>query len=60
MPNGACLVASGLQSAEIAERLRLAPDAVTAHVQSTLAKLDTRMRAHAVAIALVSGRIKGI
>jgi DNA-binding CsgD family transcriptional regulator len=54
------LVASGLQSAEIAERLRLAPDAVTAHVQSTLAKLDTRMRAHAVAIALVSGRIKGI
>ncbi len=51
------LVASGLQSGEIAERLYLSPETVKSHVHNALAKLGAHTRAHAVAIALVTGQI---
>jgi DNA-binding CsgD family transcriptional regulator len=50
-------VASGLQSAEIAERLFLSPETVKSHVHNALGKLGAHTRAHAVAIALVTGQI---
>ncbi|MET0557524.1 MAG: LuxR C-terminal-related transcriptional regulator [Solirubrobacterales bacterium] len=51
------LVASGLQSAEIAEFLFLSPETVKSHVRNALEKLGAHTRAHAVAIALVMGQI---
>ena len=51
------LVASGLQSGEIAERLFLSPETVKSHVHNALGKLGAHTRAHAVAIALVTGQI---
>lgn len=51
------LVASGLQSVEIAERLFLSPETVKSHVHNALGKLGAHTRAHAVAIALVTGQI---
>jgi DNA-binding CsgD family transcriptional regulator len=51
------LVASGLQSGDIAERLFLSPETVKSHVHNSLGKLGARTRAHAVAIALVTGQI---
>lgn len=51
------LVASGLQSSEIAERLFLSPETVKSHVHNALGKLGAHTRAHAVAIALVTGQI---
>lgn len=51
------LVASGLQSGDIAERLFLSPETVKSHVQNALGKLGAHTRAHAVAIALVTGQI---
>ncbi|HEX5712996.1 MAG TPA: LuxR C-terminal-related transcriptional regulator [Solirubrobacterales bacterium] len=51
------LVASGLQSGDIAERLFLSPETVKSHVHNALEKLGAHTRAHAVAIALVRGQI---
>jgi DNA-binding CsgD family transcriptional regulator len=51
------LVASGLQSADIAELLFLSPETVKSHVHNALEKLGAHTRAHAVAIALVTGQI---
>jgi PAS domain S-box-containing protein len=51
------LVASGLQSGDIAERLFLSPETVKSHVHNALVKLGAHTRAHAVAIALVTGQI---
>jgi DNA-binding CsgD family transcriptional regulator len=51
------LVASGLQSGGVAERLFLSPETVRSHVQNALAKLGARTRAHGVAVALVTGEI---
>jgi PAS domain S-box-containing protein len=51
------LVASGLQSADIAERLFLSPETVKSHVQNAMGKLGAHTRAHGVAIALVTGQI---
>ena len=51
------LVASGLQSADIAERLFLSPETVKSHVHNALGKLGAHTRAHGVAIALVTGQI---
>lgn len=51
------LVASGLQSADIAERLFLSPETIKSHVHNALGKLGAHTRAHAVAIALVTGQI---
>ena len=51
------LVASGLQSGDIAEFLALSPETVKSHVHNALEKLGAHTRAHAVAIALVTGQI---
>jgi DNA-binding CsgD family transcriptional regulator len=51
------LVASGLQSGDIAERLFLSPETVKSHVHNALGKLGAHTRAHGVAIALVTGQI---
>ncbi|HEY4779448.1 MAG TPA: LuxR C-terminal-related transcriptional regulator [Solirubrobacterales bacterium] len=51
------LVASGLQSGDIAERLFLSPETVKSHVHNALGKLGAHTRAHAVAIALITGQI---
>jgi PAS domain S-box-containing protein len=51
------LVASGLQSGDIAESLFISPETVKSHVHNALEKLGANTRAHAVAIALVSGQI---
>jgi DNA-binding CsgD family transcriptional regulator len=51
------LVASGLQGGDIAERLFLSPETVKSHVHNAMAKLGAHTRAHAVAIALVTGQI---
>ena len=51
------LVASGLQSGDIATRLFLSPETVKTHVQNAMGKLGSHTRAHAVAIALVTGEI---
>jgi DNA-binding CsgD family transcriptional regulator len=52
------LVASGLQGGDVAERLFLSPETVKSHVHNVMAKLGASTRAHAVAIALVSGEIR--
>jgi DNA-binding CsgD family transcriptional regulator len=51
------LVASGLQSGDIAELLFLSPETVKSHVHNALERLGAHTRAHAVAIALVTGQI---
>jgi PAS domain S-box-containing protein len=51
------LVASGLHSGDVAERLFLSPETVKSHVQNAMGKLGAHTRAHGVAIALVTGQI---
>jgi DNA-binding NarL/FixJ family response regulator len=51
------LVASGLESKEIARELFLSHDTVRTHVAHSLAKLGARSRAQAVAIAVRRGLI---
>jgi two-component system nitrate/nitrite response regulator NarL len=51
------LVASGLESKEIARELFLSHDTVRTHVAHTLAKLGARSRAQAVGIAVRRGLI---
>lgn len=51
------LVASGLQSGDLAERLFVSPETVKSHVHNAMGKLGAHTRAHAVAIALVTGQI---
>ncbi len=51
------LVASGLRSDEIAARLLLSPSTIKSHVANGMSKLGVRTRAHAVAVALVTGEI---
>ncbi|MEA2346386.1 MAG: hypothetical protein QOG62_173 [Thermoleophilaceae bacterium] len=51
------LVASGLKSGEIAEHLFLSSETVKSHVQNIMSKLGVHTRAHAVALALVTGQI---
>jgi PAS domain S-box-containing protein len=51
------LVASGLQSAAIAQRLFVSSETVKSHVSNAMGKLGANTRAHAVAIALVTGQI---
>jgi PAS domain S-box-containing protein len=51
------LVASGLHSGDIAERLFLSSETIKSHVQNAMGKLGAHTRAHAVAIALVRGQI---
>jgi PAS domain S-box-containing protein len=51
------LAASGLHSGEMAKRLFLSPETVKSHVHNAMGKLGAHTRAHAVAIALVTGQI---
>jgi PAS domain S-box-containing protein len=51
------LIASGLQTGTMAERLFLSPETIKSHVHNAMAKLGSHTRAHAVAIALVTGQI---
>ena len=51
------LIAGGLQSGGIAERLVLSTDTIKTHAQNAMAKLGAHTRAHAVAIALSTGQI---
>ena len=53
-------VADGGRNAEIATRLGIKEETVKAHVRTILTKLDARSRAHAVAIAIKRGLIRGI
>jgi DNA-binding CsgD family transcriptional regulator len=51
------LVSLGNQNVDIAEALFLSQETVKSHVQNSMAKLGAHTRAHAVAIALVTGQI---
>ena len=51
------LAAAGGQSGDMAERLYLSPETIKSHVQNAMGKLGAHTRAHAVAIALVTGQI---
>jgi PAS domain S-box-containing protein len=51
------LIASGLQTGAIAERLFLSPETIKSHVHNAMGKLGSHTRAHAVAIALVTAQI---
>ena len=51
------LVSEGLVNREIGQRLFLAEETVKSHVRHLLAKLQTRSRAHAVAVGLRRGII---
>lgn len=51
------MVAAGYHTTELAERLYLSPETIKSHVQNAMRKFDAHTRAHAVAIALVSGQI---
>jgi DNA-binding CsgD family transcriptional regulator len=49
------LVAAGYSTAEIARTLWITEDTVRTHIKRTLARLEARTRAHAVAIAFREG-----
>jgi DNA-binding CsgD family transcriptional regulator len=51
------LIAGGGQSVGMADDLFLSPETVKTHVQNAMTKLGAHTRAHAVAIALVTGQI---
>lgn len=51
------LAASGGQSGDIAKRLVVSPETINSHLQNAMSKLGAHTRAHAVAIALVTGQI---
>ena len=51
------LVAAGLTSGDMGERLFLSTETVKSHVQNAMGKLGSHTRAHAVAIALMTGQI---
>lgn len=51
------LIAWGLQNGDIADRLFLSPETIKSHVHNALGKLGAHTRAHAVAIALMTGQI---
>lgn len=51
------LAAAGAQSGDMAERLFLSRETIKSHIQNAMGKLGAHTRAHAVAIALVTGQI---
>ena len=51
------LLADGLTTAEVADRLSLSQHAVRSRVRTTLAKLRARNREHAIAIAIREGAV---
>jgi DNA-binding NarL/FixJ family response regulator len=52
------LVACGYSTGSIAAELFVSPNTVRVHVRNILGKLRVRTRAHAVAIAIVTGLIR--
>jgi len=52
------MIAAGGHSEDIASRLFLSPETIKSHAQNAMVKLGAHTRAHAVAIALVSGKIR--
>jgi DNA-binding CsgD family transcriptional regulator len=51
------LIASGAQSGAMGTSLFLSPETINSHAHNAMVKLGARTRAHAVAIALVTGQI---
>lgn len=51
------LVAEGLSDPEIGRKIYVTANTVKSHLKSISLKLDSRSRAHAVAIAIRTGRI---
>ena len=51
------LIAAGGRSEDVADDLFVSPETVKSHVHNALSKLGAHTRAHAVAIALVTGQI---
>ena len=51
------LIAGGAQSGDMGELLFLSPETINSHAHHAMIKLGARTRAHAVAIALVTGQI---
>ena len=51
------LIATGGRSSDVADRLFLSSETVRSHVHNAMVKLGARTRAHAVALALVTGQI---
>lgn len=51
------MVASGFRSEEMAEQLFLSSSTIKSHVANAMSKLGVHTRAHAVAVALVTGEI---
>jgi PAS domain S-box-containing protein len=51
------LIATGLKTGAMAERLYLSPETIKSHVHNAMDKLGSHTRAHAVAVALVTGQI---
>ncbi|HEV7804854.1 MAG TPA: LuxR C-terminal-related transcriptional regulator [Solirubrobacteraceae bacterium] len=51
------LIAAGGRSSDVARRLFLSSETVKSHVHNAMVKLGARTRAHAVALALVTGQI---
>ena len=51
------LAAAGAQTADMAQHLFLSQDTIKSHIQNAMSKLGAHTRAHAVAIALVTGQI---
>jgi DNA-binding NarL/FixJ family response regulator len=51
------LLAEGLNAPDIAVRLHIAESTATAHIKAVLQRLDARTRAHAVALAVMSGQL---
>jgi PAS domain S-box-containing protein len=51
------LLALGLSSAEVADRLVISPHTVKTHVEKGIARLEAKNRVHAIALALKRGEI---
>lgn len=51
------LVATGLRTDEIADRLAVSPETVKSHVHNAMTKLRAHTRSQAVAIALTTGQV---
>jgi DNA-binding CsgD family transcriptional regulator len=53
-------IAQGTPTEEVARKLHVSPHTVRTHIKNILRKLDSRTRAHAVAIALSEDAIDGV
>jgi DNA-binding CsgD family transcriptional regulator len=53
------MLATGISGVQIAERLALSPETVRTHIRNAMSKLGATSRAHAVALAVERGEIRG-